>query len=165
MNAWETPDTDGPSWRLRLATPDDAEVLARHRAAMFRDMGDADEQSASVIENASVEHLKALIEAREYFGFLVEESGVVIAGGGVWIRPVLPRPGMLTGALEGYVLNVYTERDQRRRGLARFVMREILDWCRQRHLSRVVLHASKEGLPLYEDLGFEPSNEYRLKLV
>jgi GNAT superfamily N-acetyltransferase len=150
--------------RVRLATVDDAEILARHRAAMFRDMGDVDDLGASVIENASADHLKALVEAREYFGFLLEENGEVIAGGGVWVRPVLPRPGMLNGALEGYVLNVYTEPGHRRRGLAREVMREILDWCRHRQLARVVLHASKDGRSLYEELGFEVSNEYRLTL-
>jgi len=150
--------------RVRLATVEDAETLARHRAAMFRDMGDVDEFGASVIENASVDHIKALVEAREYFGFLLEEKGDVLAGGGVWVRPVLPRPGMLNGALEGYILNVFTEPGHRRRGLARELMREILEWCRERQLARVVLHASKDGRSLYEELGFELSNEYRLKL-
>ena len=92
-------------YTLRLATADEADVLARHRASMFRDMGEIDEQGASIIENASQDHLAALIEAREYFGFLVE------------------------------------------------------------HESDVVGHASKEGRPLYEDLGFEDSNEMRIKLT
>ena len=31
-------------YTLRLATADEADVLARHRASMFRDMGGIDEQ-------------------------------------------------------------------------------------------------------------------------
>jgi hypothetical protein len=40
----------------------------------------------------------------------------------------------------------------------------ILDWCRDQGLAAVYLHASKSGRPLYESLGFEPTNEMRLKL-
>jgi GNAT superfamily N-acetyltransferase len=153
------------TYTLRLADVDEAEVLARHRASMFRDMGEVDQAAASIIENASVDHLAALIEAREYFGFLAEHEGEVVAGGGVWLRPVLPRPGSLQGALEAYVLNVYVDPSHRRKGVARAIMEAILDWSRQRRLARVVLHASKEGLPLYESLGFESSNEMRMRLT
>ena len=156
---------DVPAYSLRLATPDEADVLAHHRASMFRDMGEVDEAAAAIIENASVDHLAALIEAREYFGFLAEHEGEVIGGGGVWLRPVLPRPGALQGALEAYVLNVYVDPPHRRKGVARAIMEAILDWSRERKLARVVLHASKEGRSLYESLGFESTNEMRIKLT
>jgi GNAT superfamily N-acetyltransferase len=155
----------GVTYTLRLALAAEADLLARHRASMFRDMGDVDEASASIIENASEDHLAALIEAREYFGFLAEHEGEVIGGGGVWLRPVLPRPGALQGALEAYVLNVYVDREHRRNGVARAIMEAILNWSRERRLARVVLHASSEGRPLYESLGFESSNELRIKLT
>jgi GNAT superfamily N-acetyltransferase len=158
---------EGPrgTYTLRLAVAEEAPILARHRAAMFRDMGEVDDPAASIIENASEDHLAALIEAREYFGFLAEHEGEVVAGGGVWLRPVLPRPGALQGALEAYVLNVYTEPGHRRNGVARAIMEAILDWSRERRFARVVLHASKEGRALYESLGFESSNEMRIRLT
>lgn len=157
---------DGPrgTYTLRVATADEASVLAHHRAAMFRDMKEVDEQGAAIIENASTDHLAALIEAREYFGFIAEYEGTVIGGGGVWLRPVLPRPGTLQGAMEAYVLNVYTEPDHRRSGVARAIMEAIIDWSRDQRLARVTLHASKEGRLLYETLGFEPTNEMRILL-
>jgi GNAT superfamily N-acetyltransferase len=153
------------TYTLRLAEAAEADVLARHRASMFLDMGEADDRAASIIENSSLDHLAALIEAREYFGFLAEHDGEVVGGGGVWLRPVLPRPGALQGALEAYVLNVYTEPEHRRRGVARAIMEAILDWSREQQVTRVVLHASKDGRSLYESLGFEPSNEMRIKLT
>jgi len=131
---------------------------------MFRDMKEVDGQGASIIANASIAHLAALMEAREYFGFVAEHESSVIGGGGVWLRPVLPRPGALAGALEAYVLNIYVEPDHRRRGVARAIVSAILDWSREQRLARVVLHASREGRPLYESLGFESSNEMRIAL-
>ena len=79
-------------YTLRRAGADNAPVIAHHRAAMFRDMREADEAAAAIIENASLDHIVAMIEAREYFGFLAEHEGEVVAGGGVWLRPVLPIP-------------------------------------------------------------------------
>jgi GNAT superfamily N-acetyltransferase len=157
---------DGPRglYTLRLALPDEAAILAHHRAAMFRDMHEVDEQGAAIIANASEDHLAALIEAREYFGFLAEHDGAVVSGGGVWLRPLLPRPGTLQGSLEAYVLNVYTEPEHRRGGVARAIMNAILEWSHEQRVARVTLHASREGRPLYEDLGFEPSNEMRIVL-
>ncbi len=150
------------AYGIRLATVEEAPVLAHHRASMFRDMKEVDDQGASVIENASIDHLAALMEAREYFAFLAEHEGQVVGGGGLWLRPLLPRPGTLLGAMEAYVLNVYTEPDHRRRGVARAVMQAIIGWSRDRGVARVTLHASIEGRSLYEDLGFEPTNEMRI---
>ncbi len=153
------------AYTFRLAAANEADIIARHRALMFRDMGEVDDQSASVIENASEDHIAALIEAREYLGFLAEHEGKVIGGCGAWLRPVLPRPGTLQGAKEAYVLNVYVEPEHRRKGVARAIMRAILEWSHEQRLARVVLHASKEGRGLYESLGFDSTNEMRLLLI
>lgn len=42
-------------------------------------------------------------------------------------------------------------------------MRHILDWARQERLDRLVLHASDDGRPLYERLGFAATNEMRYR--
>jgi hypothetical protein len=43
-------------------------------------------------------------------------------------------------------------------------MDTIIDWCRERKMKLLFLHASKDGWALYESLGFKPSNEMRLEL-
>ena len=62
---------------------------------------------------------------------------------------------------QGLVVNVYTERAWRRRGVADALMRELLRWCRANGIESIVLHASGEGRPLYQKLGFTPTNEMR----
>ena len=61
------------------------------------------------------------------------------------------------------ILNVYTEPEFRKRGIARQVMLTILAWVKERGFRAVNLHASAEGRHLYEKLGFEATNEMRLK--
>jgi GNAT superfamily N-acetyltransferase len=62
------------------------------------------------------------------------------------------------------ILNVYTYPEFRRRGIARQLMGTMIDWCRDQGLAVVYLHASPDGRPLYEALGFEPTAEMRFKL-
>ena len=61
------------------------------------------------------------------------------------------------------ILNLYTEPEFRRRGIARQIMLTILSWVKDHGLRAVNLHASAAGRPLYEKLGFEATNEMRLK--
>ena len=43
-------------------------------------------------------------------------------------------------------------------------MEVALEWCRANRVRAVILHASDDGRPLYESLGFEPTNEMRISL-
>jgi GNAT superfamily N-acetyltransferase len=61
------------------------------------------------------------------------------------------------------ILNVYTEAEFRRRGIAQRVMAVIIAWAEAYGLRGVNLHASDEGRVLYEKLGFVQTNEMRLR--
>ena len=155
-------------YRIRRATAADAGVLARHRAEMFRDMGQLpDGLSDTLIDAARAYFTQAIADGR-YVGWVAElddRSGETIAGAGLQLRELLPRPDVARDRLvrgpQALVLNVYTERAWRRRGVADALMRELLRWCRGNGIESVVLHASGEGRSLYEKLGFTPTNEMR----
>jgi GNAT superfamily N-acetyltransferase len=146
-------------YRIRRATVDDAGVIARHRAAMFFEMKYADEVESASIITASIPQLSEMIAKGDYSGWLVEIEEKVIAGGGVMMRRLLPRPGSLQGGEEAYIMNIYTELEHRRRGVARKIMETILEWCGERGFARVTLHPSDEGESLYLNLGFERTKE------
>lgn len=156
---------------IRAATEADAPVLARHRVEMFRDMGRlASDAVAEALRAAAEPELRAWLAAGSYIGWLAEpagRAGEVVGGAGLQIRPLLPRPSpdgseVLPGP-EGYVLNVFVERAWRRRGVAALLMGRLLAYARDRGLRTITLHASVEGKPLYERLGFAPTNEMRLR--
>jgi GNAT superfamily N-acetyltransferase len=60
------------------------------------------------------------------------------------------------------ILNLYVEREHRRRGVAHELMKKMIIWSRENEFSSVALHASDDGRALYERLGFRPTNEMRL---
>ena len=86
-----------------------------------------------------------------------------VAGGAVLVVPWPAHPYDLE-CRRATILNVYTEPEYRRRGIARQIMQTMIAWCKQEGFARINLHASEHGRHLYETLGFESSNEMRLKL-
>lgn len=64
----------------------------------------------------------------------------------------------------GYIWGVYVEPPYRRQGIAKQLTQMAIDYLKSLHCTRVILHASPSGKPLYEQLGFIPSTEMRLDL-
>src|SRR3954463_6034444 len=160
--------TDSDSITIRRASVEDAAVLARHRAEMFRDMGDVTDEVYPHLLQATRSWLERGIPAGEYVAWLASPVGSdeVVAGAGLHLRTIIPRPRDRTEVEmgpQGLIVNVFTERAWRRRGIAERLMRELLAGARENGTPRPILHASPEGRRLYERLGFEPTNEMKLK--
>jgi len=156
-----------PTLQIRLATPQDARAIAHHRVAMFRDMKQlADLNAAATLMEASERAIASAIADGTYLGWLVvTPQSSIVAGAGVHIKPQLPRLShngtrVATTPIP-LVVNVYTEVEWRKQGIARALMRAIMQWAMDRGCDRVLLHASDAGRPLYLSLGFSPTNEMR----
>lgn len=151
-------------YSIRKAAPSDIPMLAHHRVGMFRDMGVLDAAQEATLSQATSEYLREAMPRGEYLAWVATSpSGEVLGGAGVQLRPMLPRPdgARLEHGPEAIVLNVYVEREWRRRGIAEALMRELLTDLASRGVRRIVLHASEEGRGLYQRLGFEQTNEMR----
>lgn len=144
---------------LRMAVLEDAEIIARHRRAMFEDMGmDVPDMAITVF----IDWVQGKLVNDDYLGwFLTDDNGKVVAGAGLWLIEWPPTP-MDISTTRGYVLNVYVEPDYRHQGLARRLMETILSYCAEKRIRVITLHASNKGRPLYDSMGFVGTNEMRL---
>ena len=148
---------------IREAAPDESAIILHHRRSMFRDMGEGTvEELDRMVKVARPWLARALADGLYRRWLAVDGSGRVAGGGGVLLGawPANPKDPCTERAV---ILNVYTEPEFRKRGIARQVMVTILEWLKQKGFRAVNLHASAEGRPLYEKLGFEATNEMRLK--
>jgi GNAT superfamily N-acetyltransferase len=137
---------------------------------MFRDMGQLPAGQEEELARATASFLREAMPRGEYLAWIAESDAsppLAIGGAGAQLRPILPRPRTGADELElgpeAIVLNVYVEREWRRRGVAEALMRTVLDVLAARGFRRIVLHASVDGRRLYERLGFVPTNEMRLR--
>ncbi len=152
--------SDGYALREGAAT--DAAVVAAQRRAMFLDMGQTDGDAA--LDGMTARFLpwvKARLADGTYRAWFIEHHGEIVAGAGLWLKPVQP------GGLPRWSATSSTStpiRATRGKGLARRLMVAITTWCRDAGLDVVELHASNQGRPIYESLGFAATNEMRLIL-
>lgn len=158
---------------IRLATIDDVDIIADHRARMFDEMGDVQPGTFEALRARSGERLREFFNRGEYIGWLAISVGrpdLIVGGAGVQLREVLPHPiyqgenrGGVAKGRHAIVINVFTEPEWRRQGIAEVLMQRIIEWAQVEQLDSLVLHASEAGRSLYERLGFVRTNEMRLK--
>lgn len=133
--------------RLRPAAPADAEVIALHR---YPDGADASERLPYAAWVADV------LTRGVYVGFLAWDGEEVVAGAGLTLLEWGPSRGD-GQPWRARVVNVWTQPDWRRRGLARALVTRCLDAARERGVTRVSLGTSEAARPLYTSLGFRAS--------
>jgi GNAT superfamily N-acetyltransferase len=132
---------------------------------MFRELGWQDDARLLEVEPLFAEYLGETLPCGECSGLIAEHvdaegrlkpAGTVVL---VWQR-VPPGVRNLAG-IQAYALGMYVEPELRRRGVARALMVRAIECASDRGASLVTLHASVLGKPLYERIGFTPTDELR----
>jgi GNAT superfamily N-acetyltransferase len=145
-------------FQIRRATVADAGVIGWHRARMFQDMSLVPDDLFESFRARSAERMRASLASGEYIGWLVpdpKDPQKIIAGAGVILRriPPIPIPAAsykikIYDGLQGLIVNVFTEPQWRRHGLAQLLMQRIIAWSREQSIESLVLHASDQGRTL-----------------
>ena len=150
---------------LRLATTDDASLIAAHRHIMFADNNFATEARFAEMDAAFEPWVRAHLAVGSYVGLLLEEEDgkEIVAGAGVFFMEFPPH-WLHLEARRAYLLNFYTATEARGKGYAKILLKACVDLCRERSVEVVTLHASSFGRPIYEKFGFEASTEMMLRL-
>ena len=135
----------------RIATKDDIDLLMNSRLEMLK-----------VVNNLSddYEFSEELVScSREYFlngdqtTVLALDEDMVIGCASMsymWIMPTYSHP---TGK-RAHLMNVYTNSNYRRQGIARKMVSMLIDDARDNGATEISLDATALGRPLYESLGF-----------
>ena len=145
--------------RVRWATVDDVDELIRLRRVMFESMGmevtaDDDAAGAAVLGPG--------LTSGEFFAAVVDGDGYLAACGIGMTAVRVPSPGNPSGRY-GYIQSMVTDERARRQGLARLVVRALLDRFVADGTTRIDLHASAMGEPLYLSEGFRPGRQPELR--
>ena len=125
-------------------------------------MGGDYERTLDLYEEASRQYFSQALRDGSYYGLLLKVGGRIAAGGGVVIS-AWPGSPLNFEARRAWILNVYVEPEFRRQGLALAIMQCLIEWCRGNGFQSVALHSREYGRSRYEKLGFQPTNEMRLR--
>ena len=151
--------------QIRVADPTELPTVAANFRQMWLDIGSAPDTIVPGWRQQTEQFLDDAISDREGRAFVAVEEGEILGSAACQLFDGL-YPSIVRSDLRkfGYIWGVYVERSARRRGLANALTRAAVDYLRGLACTRVVLHASPQGRPVYLDLGFESSNELALEL-
>ncbi|RDI99039.1 N-acetyltransferase [Dyella solisilvae] len=143
---------------IRTLDADDLDLICQHREAMFRDAGQRDDVLTLMTGNFR-EWVKPRLLDGSYFGYVIQDAAVPVAGIGLMLIDWPPHPAHPMQDKRGYVLNVFVEPDYRNRGLARELMHLAEAELVRRGVTFAILHATEKGKPLYRGLGWHGTTE------
>ena len=147
---------------FRRATKADVEAFVDVRiefVTQIRTIADVDDFRARTLE-----YLTDHIEKDDLLVYLAVEDGRIVSSCMASLYQTPPVPSCRTGHT-AELLNVYTRREFRRRGLAEQLIRMLFTQLQARGIEKVLLDYTEDGLPLYQKLGFvELTHQMELKL-
>ena len=146
--------------------PTDDVIIADHFGKMWRD---SPVPSEALVADWFDRTMAFIAAARDGGSFLsyVARSGPDIVGS----LAVQQFAGLYPDVIRtdyrryGYVWGVFVNPQRRREGIASALVRRSMNDLQQLGYSRVLLHASVMGNPVYEALGFTTTNEMKVDLV
>ncbi len=137
---------------VRLARPEDAAEIVHLGALMYKSVG-AKTTPRWALDSIATVRTRLSLDS-DLYGYVIDAPEGGLASCGLMnITPRLPRPGAQS-CYVGYVQWVSTAPQHHRKGYAKSVMEALLARAVALDIEVVELHASPQGLALYEDLGF-----------
>jgi GNAT superfamily N-acetyltransferase len=146
--------------QIRRATIHDLERLTELRLEFVADVRQLDLAALrGEFAVATSRFLRSSFETSALHAWFAEEDGDAVGVVSVVLHLVPPRPNEHR-LYEGYIINMYVKPPARGRGVARGLMASCLASADELDISRFTLHATAEGRPLYEKLGFDTNDDW-----
>lgn len=149
------------TWVLREALIRDLPAIAEHWMAMFEDVGKHREaEFVPGWRERFIAYFTREIGAGNAAYFVAVDGERVIATAGALLTNGYPAE--IHGIRSGYVFGVHVDSDYRKCGIATQLTQRAVAFLRDRSPWAIRLHASPFGRPIYEKMGFAPTNEMQL---
>jgi GNAT superfamily N-acetyltransferase len=151
--------------RLRRATLRELDVLVRQRRDMWSDMGVKDQEQLNKQDRVFRSWARSRLKAGTLMAWVAEtHKGTIVAGGTMWLRPSVLRPGTEHLA-QPFLLSMYTEPKWRERRLASKIVDKAVEWAKENGYTEIMLHASRMGKGIYLHRGFKRTWEMKRELA
>ncbi len=146
---------------LREARIAELPAIAEHWIAMFTEVGNFCEADfAPGWRERFVRYFTEQIERNDARYFIAVDAERIVGTAGA--RMADGYPAAINGVRSGYIFGVHVDPAYRGRGIATRLTQSAIAFLEERKPWAIRLHASRFGRPIYERLGFTPTNEMEL---
>lgn len=127
------------------------------RLQLFEELGEISSvKDIQSLEEATKTYYCSHID-KDLISWCIKSDHEILAIASLCLFSRIPYEGNLTG-LEGYILNVYTIPTFRKRGLAKRLITEIIEYAKENQIKRLWLNSSQDGKEIYYKSGFTMKN-------
>jgi len=147
----------------RMGTLADLATVVAFKIRMFRELGVVDSQLVDEADVVIQREYERLFREGDFQHFMAVEDGSIVACA-VGLLKRDPPFCFFRPPFYGFVADVYTVPESRRRGHAQQLTRLVLSWLQQKGVDRISLLPSSSARPMYEKLGFKESGEMVLHI-
>lgn len=149
----------------RRADVNDIEILVDLRARFLNELyNHPDDDKTKILKRSLQGYFSEAIPPNDFVAWVAEYNGTIIGTGGMVVWRMPSRYGGLESGRLGYVLNLYTIPEARRRGIGARLLNELIEEARSLGLKYLHLHSSEDGMSLYRTAGFAEPDQIELRL-
>lgn len=145
--------------RVRVASVDDAEVLAQLRFELRSSFHSVDESEAEFVARCAAWMRERLRNDASWQCWIAELDSIAI--GSVWVQLIekIPNP-IAEPESYAYLTNFFVREEYRGKGAGTMLLTEALAWSRSKDAEVILLRPTERSKPLYLRHGFAPADDF-----
>ncbi len=153
------------NFKIAKATPQEDYLIAKHFYQMWLDIGYDKDYLAADWSEITRKYIYHARQNLQYQAFIAEIDGKTVGSAGCQLFDGLyPQIIKAESRQYGYIWGVYVEKAYRDRGIGKQLTIRTRDYLKSIGCTRAVLHASPQGKPVYDRIGFISSNQMHFDL-
>ncbi|MBC8180245.1 GNAT family N-acetyltransferase [candidate division KSB1 bacterium] len=147
-------NVDKSKIKIHRVNKNEIDTMAQHRINYLTELqGEREKKYKNQLRKELSGFFFKSISEGSFIAIVAKIEDQVIGYGGMIIKQI---PGDFNKSfyLECEILNMYTIPEARRQGVASLVLKQLLQIAKEKGISKVALHTSKDGEKLYRSFGF-----------
>ncbi len=146
--------------QIKEATVEQLNEIMNWRMEVLSEVfADWKQENRQAIYDANLQYYKEALMNHQNVTVFAETNGKTVGCGSICLYQEIPSPDNSNG-LCTYLMNIYTRKAYRRRGVAKNVVKYLVNLARARNINKIYLETSKNGRAFYEKLGFVEMKNY-----
>lgn len=141
---------------MRLSNKNDIEQLTKLRIKQQKDDWDDEYEDKYDLQNTTLEYLNNHLN-KDLFIFVEEYDSDIIATCGIQVIEYLPQCN--DNGLQGFICNVYTEKDYRCKGVQTKLLKQVISFAKEKNICELSLSTDNDkAISIYKKLDFKFDN-------
>lgn len=145
---------------IRRAAIEELETLMKWRMEVLHHVFAIPEnEDTQELYIANREYYQKSIPSGEHIAIFAEINEIIVGCGGLCLYLEMPSPDNPGGKC-AYLMNIYTREAYRGTGVGNAIVRYLVNYAKEKGITKIYLETSDCGRALYESIGFRDMHDY-----